>query len=183
MDSHWLIKRTVSKALPDGRFITVTAGLHHIDGNDRPYFSVTCDIWENGRKLTGVQRHRRGYESEGGGAAHEVILEAFPELAPVVLVHLADDCGAPMHAVENGWYFYSGRARHYEESRRQHYPADREPYNLPDIERAARALNVTVADIPAGLTRDTFAAFVESLRPRWAAQAAAAVALLESLPE
>lgn len=181
--SNWPIRRTLSRSLLNGDYIVVTAGLHHITGNERPYFSVTCDIWEKRGTLSGAARHQRGRDADGGGAAHEVILCAFPELAPVVHVHLADDNGVPMHAASNGWYFYSGNARAYEENNRRFYPADQHPYNLPDHERAARALGIPSADLPANMNQDQFIAFAESLASVWAQQAAEAMAVLESLPE
>jgi hypothetical protein len=86
-----------------------------------------------------------------------------------------------MHAVANGWYFYSGDARRWEESRPNETWHNRE--SLTDVERAARALHIPVADLPEGLDREGFAAFADSLRGRWAAMAADARALLESLPD
>lgn len=52
---------------------------------------------------------------------------------------------------------------------------------LTDHERGARALNVAPAELPEGLTHDAFAAFTESLRPRWKAESLAAYALLQTL--
>ena len=67
--------------------MTVKAGLCKI-GAQRPYFSITYD------------------DSEGsGGAGHEQILKYFPDLADIVAMHLSDEDGTPMHAVENGWYW------------------------------------------------------------------------------
>ena len=80
---------------------TVTAGLHYLAGNERPYFSVTCAVDEqagNGRWM-----------ESSGGADREAILAEFPELAPVVALHLSDDRGVPMHAVANGVYWLKER--------------------------------------------------------------------------
>jgi len=67
-------------------YLAVTAGLHYIEGNSRPYFSVT------------------GESKHGGGAIHTEILIEWPLLRPVVDLHLSDDNGVPMHAVANGLY-------------------------------------------------------------------------------
>ena len=83
--------------LPDHRQITATSKLIHYTGNQRPYFSVTGEV----RNL-----HRYGdNQIEMIGAIHDLIVDHFPYLAPVVRVHLADDTGWPMHAVENAIYF------------------------------------------------------------------------------
>ncbi|HHL35198.1 MAG TPA: hypothetical protein ENJ30_12615 [Desulfobulbaceae bacterium] len=65
-------------------------------GNQQPYFSVTND----------------------SGAAHEDIAKAFPELKPLIALHLCNEQGKPMHAVANGLYFleqadFSAAARHF----------------------------------------------------------------------
>lgn len=77
--------------------VRVTAGLHHLQGNARPYFSVTADVFIPGR-----------HDIEAGGCLHELVVELWPELAPVVALHLSDDSGAPMYAEANGWYWLSG---------------------------------------------------------------------------
>lgn len=176
--NEWPIKRELAKSLPNGDYMVVTAGLHHVPGNERPYFSVTCLVWEKRGNHSGKSRYDAGRECDGGSAAHDEILCAFPELQPVVAMHLADDDGVPMHALANGWYFYSGGARRWEESHGEPWHNHEQ---LSDRERAARALNIPPEDLPEGMDKDAFTAFAESLRPRWAEQAAAARALLGSL--
>ena len=72
--------------------VVAKVGLHMIRGNGRPYFSLTCGIYESGRDV-------------GGGAAHELILKLFPNLKPLADLHLSDVDGVPMHAAENGLYY------------------------------------------------------------------------------
>jgi hypothetical protein len=72
-------------------FIEANAVLNKI-GNQKPYFSLTGRIVENGRVAT-------------CGACHDEILEAFPELDDLVAIHLSDIDGKPMHSLEDGKYW------------------------------------------------------------------------------
>lgn len=73
-----------------GTYLRVEGGLHWIKGNRSPYFSLTCSYYQ------------------GGGAAHELILQHFPQFADLAALHLADVDGSPMYAVENGFYHMGG---------------------------------------------------------------------------
>src|SRR5260370_33599525 len=55
------------------------------------YFSMTGEIYLAGGPL------------ESCGCPHDEIAEAFPELRRFIPLHLSDENGEPMHAVENGW--------------------------------------------------------------------------------
>jgi len=72
-----------------------TAELHQLRGNAQPYFSVTGTVGNPRNPIA-------------CGCLHADILRIWPELAPVVALRLADDTGAPMHAVDNGWYWMAG---------------------------------------------------------------------------
>lgn len=72
-------------------FIEANAILHKI-GDQKPYFSVTGRIVENGRESV-------------SGTIHQEILKAFPELDDLVAMHLSDMDGKPMHSFENGKYW------------------------------------------------------------------------------
>jgi hypothetical protein len=63
--------------------------------NGRESWSVTADIYEDGREV-------------GGGFCHEHILGLRPELAEFVALHLCDFTGAPMHGMANGFYWFAG---------------------------------------------------------------------------
>jgi hypothetical protein len=75
----------------------VKAELVHQDGNKKPYFSITGEV----ERRAGNNR----WVFESGGAIHEQIAEQMPELQPLLLVHLADDNGVPMHPFENAAYW------------------------------------------------------------------------------
>lgn len=63
-------------------------------GNAKPYFSLTGDGMDRG--------------SEFGGCCHDDILKHWPDLQPLVDLHLSDIDGVPMHAEANGWYNLAG---------------------------------------------------------------------------
>ena len=77
--------------------IKVRAELVHREGNSNPYFSITGEVERR------AKNNRWVFES--GGCIHEEILKQLPELKPLVLVHLADENGVPMHAYENAGYW------------------------------------------------------------------------------
>lgn len=85
--------------------IIVTAKLYQLGGNARPYFSVTGEISTPCERAKG--------DAQTCGCIHEHILKAFPRLAPLVALHLADDGGAPMHAEANGFYQLAGCVYHH----------------------------------------------------------------------
>jgi len=72
-------------------YIEATAILHKI-GNQKPYFSLTGRIVENGRESV-------------CGAIHDEILKAFPLLDDLAALHLSDMDGKPLHSFENGKYW------------------------------------------------------------------------------
>jgi hypothetical protein len=171
MNETIIAKRTLAKSLPNRDYIRAVAELVHLDGNARPYFSVHRELWYATKAWTGRQhQQRKPRDPDACGCMHDDVLAAFPELAPVVRVHLADDNGVPMHALANGWYFYSGKAH------------ENDPYNRfrgrTPHEVAATALNIEPDQLPQGLDYDQFAEFVESLRPVWRKQAEAAKKVL-----
>lgn len=76
--------------------IVVTAELHSI-GDQEPYFSITGDIhW---------QAANNRWVFVAGGCIHDEIIEHFPELEPLVAMHLATANGVPMHAYDNAAYW------------------------------------------------------------------------------
>jgi hypothetical protein len=79
--------------------IKVRAQLIHLDGNARPHFSITGEVY-NPRS-----RRRNGDGTITCGCIHDLIVHYWPELADMVAVHLSDDTGAPMHAAANASYF------------------------------------------------------------------------------
>lgn len=173
------------RTLPDKAHMRITAQLRLNHPSLSDGFSVTADCWEARGNRSGRQRMDAGVDIDSGGSMHEQILHYAPKLAPLVNLHLADPDGVPMHAIANGWYFYSGRASAYE--RRQiaigrDYGCSR-LLEVSDHDRAARALRVSGHELPKGMLEDDFIAFAEWLRPRWKREAQEARALLERLAD
>ena len=77
--------------------IKVRAELVHRDGNSNAYFSITGEVDRR------VNNNR--WVIEAAGAIHEEIAVYLPELKPLLLVHLSDENGVPMHAYENAGYW------------------------------------------------------------------------------
>jgi hypothetical protein len=69
----------------------------HLQGNSNAHFSITGE------------HHYRAKNNRwvliACGAIHDEIAKQMPELAPLLLVHLADQNGVPMHAYENAGYW------------------------------------------------------------------------------
>ena len=73
--------------------LKVSAELVKRAGNDYAYYSIT------GSEELMDKRYRDPVIT--GGAIHGIILEHFPELAPLVEVHLSGPDGLPLHAEAN----------------------------------------------------------------------------------
>ena len=87
--------KTVSTTYRDNGVLThlsVNYGLSYHKGNSAPHFSITADETQGGRMVT-------------SGCQHELILKHFPDLEPLIKLHLSDREGVPMHCIANGMYF------------------------------------------------------------------------------
>lgn len=146
----------------------INGGLSYIKGNSAPYFSITADGYENGRESF-------------GGCCHETILQHRPDYADLVALHLSDIDGAPMYALENGFYHLGGT--HWQSA---NYKVAADHFRITEDE--ARKL---VADLfgdsysqtggflskgAASEAKARLALWVKSQRPRWKAEADAAIA-------
>lgn len=160
---------TLTKRLPDRRSFSVTAKLVHLQGNARPYFSVTAEE----RNL----RRRGDNQVESAGQMTEETLRHFPELAPIVALHLADDRGEPMYAIDNGAYWLGlGDPRYV-------------PDDAPRMDIFAKLWRVTddeAREIFAYADSDNHPSealrfMAKSMRERWQREADEGLALIRSL--
>lgn len=67
-------------------------------GNQKPYFSVTADVYE----YTGRPGRPRFLAC---GCCHKYIQQVTDKFNDVISLHLADEDGTPMHAVTNSKYW------------------------------------------------------------------------------
>jgi hypothetical protein len=148
--------------------LTAEAVLRHIQGNERPCFSVTGAVKENGRTVE-------------CGCLHDIVSHFFPDLRPVIALHLSDDTGEPMHAVENALYHAGAPAWASWDTKGDYGPRSDILADHLRIDRATADVLIagTLARPDLDSRRAYVAAFVESQRPRWAAEAAAALAFLK----
>ena len=77
--------------------LTVKAELIKLGGNSYAHYSITGTV----KKLD--KRYRDPIIT--CGAIHDTILKHFPELSPIVKVHLSEPDGVPMHAEANARYW------------------------------------------------------------------------------
>lgn len=175
-------------------------------GNLSSAFSLTGEVFEPRGNLSGGARAKRyarllanganttaASEPDACGCVHDQILRAFPSLARFAAMHLADPLtGEPMHALENGWYWYAGSRADLRATERYtgfsgvyaHQLAERgltstDPEEYTDdtyaretyCHQVAREI-LRVDYIPRDLDRAGFGRFVEGLRELWAYEAA-----------
>jgi hypothetical protein len=152
--------------------LTVTLTLHKVGGNRLAHFSATAELRDSKGRVISC------------GAMHEAILAKFPEVGDFVALHLADENGEPMHAEANGYYWLSGALGGLGEK-----------YNGLNDDRGnsvqeclaifASHVRISVEQADALIdsfkggqskVREQFAAWVVAQRPRWKAEADAAVA-------
>lgn len=103
------VMRTISRDIADRHFIIANIGLHYIKGNHDAYWCATGELYEPHGTWSGRACFNNNREPDVCGAIHDDILEAWPHLAPVVALHMADSQGFPMYAVENGRYHLERR--------------------------------------------------------------------------
>lgn len=181
-----IAQRILVRDLPDRSRVVATLRVARIAGNAHPNFSATGEVYEPHGTWSGAACARNGREADCVGCVHEDILRAFPGAAKFIAMHVSDyPSGVPMHAAANAAHYYFGRHLAYE---LKSYGPDYTRRHGTGYERAARTLRCEVADLPNidGSAEDAdaqFAAFVDTLRPRWARKAADAFAWLESLPD
>lgn len=185
-----MIRRTLIRDLPNRSRIVVRLELREATdaGGLSPAFSVTTDTFEAHGTHSGKCRHRRDRDPDACGCDHGAALTAFPELAPLVDLHLADsESGEPMHAEANALYFYK-TARGLPGGWSDDYGhAAREGLSVEQYARRVACSILRLDDIPLDHVAPSelsaaFHALVSDQRSRWRLDAAAGRAQLEAIP-
>ncbi len=153
--------------------IRVTAKSEKLQGNRRPYFSVTGEIY--------CKRHRHS-DVFACGCLHDEILQAWPELAPLVALHLAwSDTGEPLHAEENGFYWFAGWKGGLGQT---YHGGNSTPAKSPEecLSILADHVRLPVSTVREQLadttTRASFNEWIKEQRPRWSEEAEAGLGML-----
>jgi len=159
--------------------VKVTAELNYIPGNSAPYFSLTMDAHQTGHPN----------QCKSGGAAHDTILQYFPQFADIAAMHLSNMDGAPMHAEANGWYWLSGAMGGFGEdyhggnSKGGHGGKYRETTPSECLQIFADHCRITMREARGiaaavalnGAPRTKWAQIMEIMRPRWESEAKACI--------
>ena len=90
------LKHTIITKYNDKETIKIVIKLADECKNGHADFSITGDIYETNRPKTGWKM---------GGCIHKEIISVMPNLKQFITLHLSDFKGAPMYAIENGFYF------------------------------------------------------------------------------
>jgi hypothetical protein len=185
-----MVSRTLIRDLPDRSRVVVHLQLR--EGGDpgglSPAFSVTTNRYEPRGTHSGKARHRRDRDPDSDGCQHDVALLAFPELAPLVELHLADsETGEPMHAEANALYFYRTARGLPGGWSDDHQHAEREGLTVASYARRVACSILRVDEIPLdgvseGDLATAFHQFVEDQRERWQDEAHAGREQLQAIP-
>lgn len=161
--------------------LIATASLEVCGRNKFPHFSVTGEI------STAVERASGDFQV--GGCIHEEILKVWPEVLPIVALHLSDSpSGEPMDAEANGFYWLAGCVpgglgeKYHGGSGSGAKTPDECLAILAEHLRmdldSARVLVATAKE--SALPKAAFAAVVKGLRPRWKREAEAGLQWLKN---
>lgn len=186
----WQHFRAATAKIEDDQVLRVKCGLHYLQGNRRPYFTVTGEIYKGHREIA-------------GGCLHREIAAVYPRLAPIIALHLSDDNGTPMHAAANSWYqlagYFGGAGERYHagNGKSQHWLPDgtfngyRPSTPEECLQAFAAYVRISVDDARAyaeairyehdwKIARHLFDAWIVSQAERWQQEANAAIALLDA---
>lgn len=176
---------TITERYGVGARLSVALEVHQV-GGEQPYISATAEA-----KLP------RALDSVACGCLHEDILREWPEAVAVVRCHLSDArTGEPMHALANATYWAAGarggwgERYHGSNAPTGHTPADclrilAEHLRVTEAEAATlceRAENACPEEwreeYGKRVRERALAEAIDAMRPRWAKEAAEAVAFI-----
>ena len=122
-------------------------------------FSFTIDVFKGKRDI-------------GGGANHSLMIKIMPELKKYIDLHLADENGVPMHAVENGYYYLENPHTYNTEVVANHFRIN---------EHEAKKLQDDVKNKK--MSKDDLSKWVDSQKSRWAKEAKDCIHWLHNLDD
>lgn len=166
------MKKQITKKHPEG-FIRINISTDGCVPN-RPYFSITADLCADSTF--------RDSKIHACGCLHDEILSVCPELKSFVDLHLSDLDGVPMHAEANGWHWLAKAAG----IPQQWEPEQNSKECFQFFCNHARVSEMEAADVCEHVRskgekgRETWGKYLDGLRPRWKAEADAALKLLET---
>lgn len=152
-------------------------------GEQSPYFAVGGEIFRPGAR-----------DWECCGCLHDEISKAWPEVRPLIALHLSDALtGEPMHAEANGWYWLAGIlggcGEQYHGGNRETYGKENDCLGIfADHCRVSRDEAQAIADRMGaepdnGKRKAMWMEICEGMKPRWAAEAKAGLDLIERLSQ
>jgi hypothetical protein len=137
--------------------------------------------------VVAVKKQTRYFSITVAGAPqHELVLKLWPDLAPLVALHLSDVDGAPHSAEANGWYWLAGACGGLGE---EVHGANGDPKRTAaeclktfadhgritlDHARTIASAAKWAASRPGAEPRKLWTAICDNMRPRWKAEADAA---------
>lgn len=154
----------------------------HAIGEQSRYFAVGGEIFKPGR------------DWECCGCLHDEAEQAWPEIKPLIALHLSDaETGEPMHAEANGWYWLAGAlggcGEQYHGGNRETYGEENDCLGIfADHCRITRQEAQAIADEIGHLKlnidrRNAWNRICDEMRPKWAAEAKAGRDLINQLSQ
>jgi hypothetical protein len=185
-----MIRRTLIRDLADRSRIVIHLELRERGdaGGLSPAFSATTETYEAHGIHSGASRHRHGRDPDSCGCLHDAALMAFPELAPLIALHLADsETGEPMHAEADGLYFYRTARGLPDGWTDDYHHAESEGLSVADYARRVacsilRVDSIPLDDVPEQGLVAAFRRCVNDQRERWRHEAQAGREQLEAIP-
>lgn len=161
------MQTTITTQTVHGEPMIINIRLSDPCNNGHNEFAITAYIYRKGsKKLTDRNIDRFG-------CCHEDILAKKPSFNIFVNLHLCDESGAPMCAVENGFYNLEGV---------QGVAAYGHNMNLDAFAEYMRVSKAEAVRVVNNIhTKEQFAAWVDTLRPTWKMEADEAKAILTEM--